>query len=101
MGTVFLTGFFTSLMFPTIYALDIKGLGANSKEGGAFIIMAITGGAAAPPAMGLLDRIWHSMAVAIIIPLICYAVATLYAHYDSRMRVAQTESAAASEPVMP
>jgi MFS transporter, FHS family, L-fucose permease len=93
---VFLTSFFMSLMFPTIYALGIKGLGANTKLGGSFIIMAIVGGAAAPPAMGLLYEIWHSMAIAMIIPLVCYAVVTHYAYYGCRTRTSPVESAAAS-----
>jgi len=97
-GAVFLTSFFMSLMFPTIYALGIKGLGPNTKMGGSFIIMAIIGGAIAPPAMGLIYGAWHSMAFAMIIPLICYAVVTHYAYYGSRMRVPQTQSTAVSEP---
>ncbi|HXH49127.1 MAG TPA: L-fucose:H+ symporter permease [Terriglobia bacterium] len=96
-GAMFLTSFFMSLMFPTIYALGIKGLGANTKLGGSFIIMAIVGGATAPPAMGLLYEVWHSMAIAMIVPLICYAVVTHYAYYGSRMRVSHAESAAVSE----
>jgi MFS transporter, FHS family, L-fucose permease len=96
-GAMFLTSFFMSLMFPTIYALGIKGLGANTKLGGSFIIMAIVGGAAAPPAMGLLYEIWHSMAIAMIVPLICYAVVTHYAYYGSRIRMSHAESAAVSE----
>jgi MFS transporter, FHS family, L-fucose permease len=97
-AAVFLTSFFMSLMFPTIYALGIKGLGANTKQGGAFIIMAIIGGAAAPPAMGLLYGIWHSMAIAMIVPLVCYAVVTHYAYYGSRMHAGHAEFAAASGP---
>lgn len=96
-GAMFLTSFFMSLMFPTIYALGIKGLGANTKLGGSFIVMAIVGGAAAPPAMGLLYELWHSMAIAMIVPLICYAVVTHYAYYGSRMRVSPFKSAAVSE----
>ncbi len=95
---VFLTSFFMSLMFPTIYALGIKGLGANTKLGGSCIIMAIVGGATAPPAMGLLYGIWHSMAIAMIVPLICYAVVTHYAFYGSRMKILHAESANVSEP---
>ena len=95
-AAVFLTSFFMSLMFPTIYALGIKGLGANTKQGGAFIIMAIIGGAAAPPAMGLLYGIWHSMAIAMVVPLVCYAVVTHYAYYGSRMHAGHAEPAAAS-----
>lgn len=96
-GAMFLTSFFMSLMFPTIYALGIKGLGANTKLGGSFIVMAIVGGAAAPPAMGLLYELWHSMAIAMIVPLICYVVVTHYAYYGSRMRVSHIESTAVSE----
>jgi len=95
-GAVFLTSFFMSLMFPTIYALSIKGLGANTKLGGSFIVMAIVGGATAPPAMGLLYGAWHSMAVAMIVPLVCYAVVTHYAYYGCRMRATHAETAAAS-----
>ena len=40
---VFLTSFFMSLMFPTIFALGIKELGPNTKLGGSMIIMAIIG----------------------------------------------------------
>ncbi|MEJ2009344.1 MAG: L-fucose:H+ symporter permease [Acidobacteriota bacterium] len=97
-GAVFLTSFFMSLMFPTIYALGIKGLGPNTKIGGSFIVMAIIGGAIAPPAMGLIYGAWHSMAIAMIIPLICYAVVTHYSYFGSRMRVPQAESSAVSEP---
>lgn len=96
-GAMFLTSFFMSLMFPTIYALGIKGLGANTKLGGSFIVMAIVGGAAAPPAMGLLYELWHSMAIAMIVPLVCYVVVTHYAYYGSRMRVSHIESTAVSE----
>ncbi len=97
-GAVFLTSFFMSLMFPTIYALSIKGLGTNTKLGGSCIVMAIVGGAAAPPVMGLFYGIWHSMAIAMIVPLICYAVVTHYAYYGSRMHVSHAESAEVSEP---
>ncbi|MCL5669731.1 MAG: hypothetical protein M1423_00275, partial [Acidobacteria bacterium] len=58
------------------------------------------GGAVAPPAMGLLYGIWHSMAIAMIVPLVCYAVVTHYAYYGSRMRIGQAESASVSEPAM-
>jgi FHS family L-fucose permease-like MFS transporter len=84
---VFLTSFFMSLMFPTIFALSIKELGANTKLGGSMQIMAIVGGAAAPPAMGLVFQAAHSMAAAMAIPLLCYAFIAYYAFYGSRVRV--------------
>lgn len=95
-GAVFLTSFFMSLMFPTIFALGIKGLGANTKLGGSLIIMAIVGGAAAPPLMGLLYQVWHSMAVAMLVPLLCYLVVAYYAFYGSRVRLPQMVSVSAA-----
>jgi MFS transporter, FHS family, L-fucose permease len=49
---VFLTYFFMSIMFPTIFALGIFGLGARAKKASAFIVMAIMGGAILPKLMG-------------------------------------------------
>ncbi len=92
---VFLTSFFMSLMFPTIFALGIKELGPNTKLGGSMIIMAIVGGAAAPPAMGLVFQATHSMAISMVVPLLCYAFITYYAYYGSRVRVPRTLALAA------
>ncbi|HEY6293928.1 MAG TPA: L-fucose:H+ symporter permease [Terriglobia bacterium] len=84
---VFGTSFFMSLMFPTIFALGIKELGPNTKLGGSMIIMAIVGGAAAPPAMGLVFQFTHSMAASMLVPLLCYVFITYYAYYGSKVRV--------------
>jgi FHS family L-fucose permease-like MFS transporter len=86
-GAVFLTSFFMSLMFPTIFALGIKELGPNTKVGGSIIIMSIIGGACAPPAMGLIFQATHSMAISMIVPMVCYMFITYYAFYGSRVRV--------------
>ena len=86
-GAVFMTSFFMSLMFPTIFALGIKELGPNTKVGGSIIIMSIIGGACAPPAMGLIFQATHSMAVAMLVPMVCYVFITYYAFYGSRVRV--------------
>lgn len=87
---VFMTSFFMSLMFPTIFALGIKELGPNTKLGGSMLIMAIVGGAAAPPAMGLIFRVTHSMAISMLVPLACYVFIAYYAWYGSRVRTPQT-----------
>jgi FHS family L-fucose permease-like MFS transporter len=78
---VLITSFFMSLMFPTIFALGVKGLGPNTKIGGSMIIMAIIGGAVFTPIMGLLAK--HSMAIAMIVPLLCYVYITFYAFVGS------------------
>ena len=39
--TIFLSSFFMSIMYPTIFALGIEGLGENTKIAASLIIMAI------------------------------------------------------------
>ncbi|MBZ5563354.1 MAG: L-fucose:H+ symporter permease [Acidobacteriia bacterium] len=85
---IFLTSFFMSLMFPTIFALGIKGLGANTKLGGSLMVMAIIGGAAFPPLEGLIFQATHSMALALSILLVCYAFITHYAFIGSKVGTA-------------
>jgi FHS family L-fucose permease-like MFS transporter len=82
---IFLTSFFMSLMFPTIFALGLKGLGPNTKIGGSFIVMAIVGGALFPLAMGRVSDATHSMATAMLIPLACYAFIAYYAFAGCRI----------------
>jgi FHS family L-fucose permease-like MFS transporter len=84
--SIFFTSFFMSLMFPTIFALGIKGLGENTKLGGSLMVMSIIGGAVFTPVMGVIADRTGSMSVAMIIPLICYIVVTWYAMAGARMR---------------
>jgi len=83
--SIFLTSFFMSLMFPTIFALGIKGLGENTKLGGSLMVMSIIGGAAFTPVMGVISDRTGSMALAMTLPLICYLVVTWYAVWGSRL----------------
>jgi MFS transporter, FHS family, L-fucose permease len=63
------TSFFLSLMFPTIFAMGLKDLGANTNVAGSFLVMAIVGGAVMTPMMGLLAEVLQSTALAYQIPL--------------------------------
>ncbi len=83
---IFLTSFFMSLMFPTIFALGLKGLGENTKLGGSLIVMAIIGGAVFTPLMGLVFQATMSMAKAMLIPLGCYAFLAYFAFVGSKVR---------------
>ncbi len=82
---IFLTSLFMSLMFPTIFALGLRGLGQNTKIGGSLIVMAIIGGAVFTPAMGLVFEATRSMAMAMLVPLGCYIFVAYYAFVGSRM----------------
>jgi FHS family L-fucose permease-like MFS transporter len=83
---IFLTSFFMSLMFPTIFGLGLKELGPNTKLGGSLIVMAIIGGAIFTPLMGLLSQSL-SMAKAMLIPLASYAFIAYFSFIGSRVRV--------------
>jgi MFS transporter, FHS family, L-fucose permease len=83
---LFMTSFFMSLMFPTIFALGIKELGPNTKLGGSLMIMSIIGGAAFPPVEGMIYGASHSMAMAIGILLVCYAFISHYGFVGCRVR---------------
>ena len=62
-----------SIMFPTIFALALKGVGQHTKRASSFLIMSIVGGAIAPVLMGLIAD-HASMAMAFIVPLCCFVV---------------------------
>ena len=81
---LFLTSFFMSLMFPTIFALGLKGLGPNTKIGGSLIVMAIVGGAVLTPLMGFISERFHHVAWAYVVPLFSYIVIALYSFFGSK-----------------
>jgi FHS family L-fucose permease-like MFS transporter len=69
--------FFQSIMFPTIFALGLKDLGAHTKKASSFLIMAIVGGALVPYGMGLMADHFKT-ASGYIIPAFCFMVVTWY-----------------------
>lgn len=71
--------FFMSIMFPTIFALGIKGLGADTKPASSLIIMSIVGGALLPPVLGIISDKTGSIQTGYIVPLICFVVVLLFA----------------------
>jgi FHS family L-fucose permease-like MFS transporter len=74
---LFGTFFFMSIMFPTIFALGIRGLGDHTKLGSSLIVMSIVGGAIAPPYMGHIADV-HSMRLGMAVPLVCFVLIALY-----------------------
>jgi FHS family L-fucose permease-like MFS transporter len=74
---MFGTFFFMSVMFPTIFALGIRGLGDHTKLGSSLIVMSIVGGAIAPPFMGHIADV-HSMRIGFVVPLVCFVLIAVY-----------------------
>jgi MFS transporter, FHS family, L-fucose permease len=71
-------GFFHSIMFPTIFALGIKGLGTYTKIGSSVLVMAIIGGAIFPAIMGRISDLYN-IQTAFLVPLICYVFILYFA----------------------
>lgn len=69
---VVLLGFFHSIMFPTIFALSLKGLGPCTKLGSSLLVMSIIGGAICPAIMGMISDA-SNIQKAFVVPLICHA----------------------------
>lgn len=81
---LFLSFFFMSIMFPTIFALGISGLGKRSKLASSFIVMAIMGGALMPKLMGWIGDTYN-MSVGFLMPLGCFAIIALYGGLWTRL----------------
>ena len=79
-----LSFFFMSIMFPTIFALGIKGLGRQTKQASSFIVMAIVGGAIVPMLMGRIADI-ASMRIGFIVPLVCFIAVGAYAAFWQKL----------------
>ncbi len=83
-AAVFLSYFFMSIMFPTIFSLGIHGLGSRAKKASSFIVMAIMGGAIMPKLMGHIADV-HGMSAGFIVPMICFVVVAGYAFFWARL----------------
>jgi FHS family L-fucose permease-like MFS transporter len=93
-GCLVVSSFFMSMMFPTIFALGVKGLGSRTKTGGSLIVMGVVGGAALTPIMG---KIADSSQVCYgyIVPICSFVVIAIYALLWSRPEVGELEEQAA------
>ncbi|GGD84862.1 MFS transporter [Tsuneonella deserti] len=67
-------GLMNAIMFPTIFSLASERLGARAADGSGIINVAIAGGAVVPLAFGAIADATGSLAVALTLPAVCYAV---------------------------
>lgn len=83
MWTILGVGFFNSIMYPAIFSLAVKGLGAATSQGSGILCSAIVGGAIIPLFHGMLaDSIGLQLAFAL--PLVCYAYIFYYGLFGSK-----------------
>lgn len=79
-GAFFFCFLCESIMFPTIFALAIRGVGEHTKRASSYLIMSIVGGAVAPLIMGYIADTVNT-ATGFIVPLSCFAIITVFALY--------------------
>ena len=78
--TLMAVPFFMSVMFPTIFALGVKGLGEETKIASSFLIMSIVGGAIFPLIMGRIsDATGGNIQLAYIVPMVCFIIVAIFA----------------------
>src|SRR3546814_235600 len=78
-------GLMNSIMFPTIFSLACEKLGARAADGSGIINIAIFGGAVIPLLTGMLaDATGGNLAIAMILPALCYAIIAGFGIYARR-----------------
>jgi FHS family L-fucose permease-like MFS transporter len=76
-AALFMSFFFMSIMYPTHFALGIRGLGEKTRLAASWMVTAVVGGAILPYFMGLLAD-HYSMRVGFLIPLGCFMFIAFY-----------------------
>lgn len=70
---------FEAIMFPTIFAITIRGNGASTKIASSFLMMTPLGGAVGTSLMGWIAGL-TSMSTAFVVPAVAYAAVLIYAY---------------------
>ncbi len=82
--------FFMSIMFPTIFAIGVTGIGSDTKSASSLIIMSIVGGALLPPLLGYISDATGNMQYGYFVVVICFLVVALFALNNKSVGVGTT-----------
>lgn len=83
MWTILSVGLFNSIMFPTIFALAISGLGEHTGKASGYLCQGIVGGAILPLIQGVAaDAL--SLQLSFFVPALCYVYIAWYALVGSK-----------------
>jgi MFS transporter, FHS family, L-fucose permease len=74
-------GLTNAIMFPTIFTLACEKLGSRAADGSGIINVAIVGGAVVPLLTGVIADLTSSLALALVLPMACYAVIAAFGIY--------------------
>ena len=70
---------FMSIMFPFIFAMSVRNLGAQTKIAASFHVIAVgAAGSIAAVLMGWLWDRYHSVGISFAVPLVCFIATTIY-----------------------
>ena len=83
-------GLMNSIMFPTIFSLSCEGLGTRAADGSGIINIAIFGGAVVPLMTGVVADASGSLAIALALPALCYAIILVFGLYAARHPASQS-----------
>ena len=76
-----------SIMFPTIFALGIHGLGNETKIGSSLLVMSIVGGAIFPYIMGaVIDIYGDNIQIGYSVPLVCFLVIIYFGMFGYKVK---------------
>ena len=71
--------FFMSIMYPTQFSLALRDLGADTKSGSAFLVMAIVGNACLPQLTAwVMSHYPEVYQTAYLVPLVCFIFCAYY-----------------------
>ncbi len=83
--------FFMSIMFPTIFALGIKGLGADTEYGSSLLVMSVVGGAIIPRVFGYISDATGNIQYGYFVPLFCFAFVVLFGWTGYKVTASEVE----------
>ncbi len=72
------TSIFMSVMYPTIFAVSLEGLGRLTKSASSLLVMSIIGGAVLTPLMGFVSDRTHLIRLALYVPAGCFTLLAIY-----------------------
>ena len=76
---------FMSIMFPSIFALGVTGLGGKTKTAASILVLTVVGGAIAPSLMGMIGD--TNMNIGFIIPLVCFLYISFFGFVGSKRKL--------------
>jgi FHS family L-fucose permease-like MFS transporter len=97
--TILSVGLFNSIMFPTIFALAVEGMGERTPQASGIICLAIVGGAVVPLTTGVVaDNV--GLNLALLVPAACYIWIAFYGVFTARTKGPQDVQSTVHVPVL-